>query len=53
MNKLHSLSHCKNEWAILLDADNFLTQGYLDAIFKEDWNNNFIYAPCWSHTFHR
>lgn len=52
MNKLKTLSLCKNEWAILLDADNILTKNYLDAIFKESpWNPNIIYAPSWAKTF--
>jgi len=52
MNKLQGLSNCKNDWVILLDADNILTQEYLDAIFKESLNSDTIYAPCWAHTFH-
>ena len=52
MNKLKTLSLCKNEWAVLLDMDNILTQNYLDAIFKEyPWNDKYIYAPEWAKTF--
>lgn len=52
INKLKTLSLCKNEWAILLDMDNMLTKNYIDAIYKEyPWNNKYIYAPEWARTF--
>lgn len=52
MNKLKSLSLCENEWVILLDADNILTQKYLNAIFNESpWDPNTIYAPSCAKTF--
>ena len=52
MNKLKTLSLCKNEWAVLLDMDNMLTKEYLDAIEKaQPWNPDIIYAPEWARTF--
>lgn len=52
LNKLEALSHCSNEWAILLDADNIILPGYIDALYKElPWNDKYIYAPIHARTF--
>ena len=52
MNKLKGLSNCTNEWAILLDMDNIILPGYVDAIYKEtQWNDKYIYAPIQARTF--
>lgn len=38
-NKIEAIKKCNNDWIILLDSDNFLTQKYLDSIpFKLDAN---------------
>lgn len=51
-NKLHSVSKCTNDWAILLDSDNIIKKDYIDTLFNiEEWNTNTIYAPVWAKTF--
>jgi|SRR6056300_260568 len=51
-NKLHSVSKCSNDWAILLDSDNIMKKDYIDTLFNiEKWNTNTIYAPVWAKTF--
>lgn len=50
-NKIKALSLCSNEWAILLDADNIIRKIYIDNLFKEKFNKNFIYTPDFAKTF--
>lgn len=50
-NKLKSLSHCNNEWALMLDADNVINNTFIEILCKENWNKEIIYAPDWAKTF--
>ncbi len=48
-NKLKSLSYATNDWCILLDSDNMISNQYIDKIFKiEKWNNETVYMPCFA-----
>lgn len=51
-NKLECVRKSTNEWIILLDSDNILTQNYIDSIPK-DLDKNTFYLPshaiCNSH----
>ena len=50
-NKIKAVELCKNEWVILLDADNIIEKNYIDVIFKENLQKDIIYAPEWARTF--
>ena len=51
-NKIEVISKCTNEWAILLDSDNVLSESYVDTLFKiPEWNQTIIYAPSNAITF--
>jgi len=45
-NKADSVSFAKNEWIVLLDSDNEISSGYIDAIEAlEMLHSHVIYAP--------
>ena len=45
-NKIHAVKQAKNDWLILLDSDNTITNEYLDTIFLiKEWKSDTIYAP--------
>ena len=45
-NKVGVLAECRNEWAVLLDADNTLPRAYLDRLFRlKVWVPDVIYCP--------
>lgn len=51
-NKIETVSKCTNEWAILLDSDNILSDSYIDTLFKiPQWDETIIYAPSNAITF--
>lgn len=43
-NKFHAIGFSKNDWIVLLDSDNKIDKGYLDAIPKELFADT-IYMP--------
>jgi hypothetical protein len=45
LNKLETIKHCQNEWVILLDSDNKITNDYIDVIKKLDKDENILYVP--------
>lgn len=46
INKAIAASHTKNDWVILLDADNFFDKEYVDAIYNlPEWKQHTIYCP--------
>jgi len=45
MNKLEAVKHSKNEWVILLDSDNKITNDYIDIIKNLDKDENVLYLP--------
>jgi len=45
-SKIMAISHCKNEWAIILDSDNALSETYVDRLYHiSAWNPKLIYCP--------
>jgi hypothetical protein len=45
-SKIMAISHCKNEWAIILDSDNALSETYVDRLYHiTAWNPKLIYCP--------
>ena len=45
-SKIIAISHCKNEWAIILDSDNALSETYVDRLYHiTAWNPKLIYCP--------
>src|SRR4028119_231587 len=45
-SKIMAISHCKNEWAIILDSDNALSETYVDRLYHiTAWNPKLIYYP--------
>jgi hypothetical protein len=45
-SKIMAISHCKNEWAIILDSDNALSETYVDRLYDlTAWNPKLIYCP--------
>jgi len=45
-SKIMAISHCKNEWAIILDSDNALSETYVDRLYHiTAWNPQLIYCP--------
>jgi len=45
-NKLETVSHCKNDWVILLDSDNIIDTDYIDVLYDiDDWKSNVFYTP--------
>ena len=45
-SKIMAISHCKNEWAIILDSDNALSETYVDRLYHiSAWNPQLIYCP--------
>jgi glycosyltransferase involved in cell wall biosynthesis len=51
-NKIETVSKCTNEWAILLDSDNVLSESYIDKLFEIPvWDETVIYAPSNAITF--
>ncbi len=45
-SKILAISHCKNEWAIILDSDNALSETYVDRLYHiSAWNPKLIYCP--------
>jgi hypothetical protein len=45
LNKLETIKHCQNEWVILLDSDNKITNDYIDIIKNLDKDENVLYLP--------
>lgn len=48
-NKIKSLTHCKNEWAILFDSDNLFSDNFFDVIKNIELSEDTIYSPCVAH----
>jgi hypothetical protein len=45
-SKIMAISYCKNEWAIILDSDNALSETYVDRLYHiSAWNPKLIYCP--------
>jgi len=46
-NKKIAVEHATNDYCILLDSDNIIGPGYIDAIYNNilQWTPNFIYQP--------
>jgi len=45
LNKLQAVKNCKNDWVILLDSDNKVTNSYVDIIKKLEKKENILYTP--------
>lgn len=45
LNKHEAVSKCKNEWLILLDSDNKITNEYIEVIKTVSREENMIYLP--------
>jgi glycosyltransferase involved in cell wall biosynthesis len=51
-NKLETVSKCENEWAILLDSDNIISNKFIDILYDiPEWDIKTIYAPMIAETF--
>jgi len=51
-NKNMAVSHCMNEWVILLDSDNSIDSTYIDAWLKEQpWDPKVLYCPDFAKPF--
>ncbi len=45
-SKYETVKRCSNEWVILLDSDNIIDNGYLEAFYKiKDLDKQVIYCP--------
>lgn len=45
-NKKRAIELAKNDWAILLDSDNIITERYIDRLYElSDWEENIAYCP--------
>ena len=45
-NKHRTVQHCETEWVVLMDDDNQLAPGYLDALFAlPEWEDGVAYLP--------
>jgi glycosyltransferase involved in cell wall biosynthesis len=46
LNKLRAIQSAKSEWVAILDSDNEINSGYIDAMFAViPWDPNTIYCP--------
>lgn len=46
LNKADAISFCKNDWVLILDSDNDLDEGYLNALYRVgSLDEDTIYAP--------
>lgn len=46
LNKAESLSYTANHFTILIDSDNIIDKGYIDAIYAiPEWDENTFYTP--------
>lgn len=45
LNKKKSIEYASNEWCIVFDSDNVLTNEYIDALFRENLHDKTIYCP--------
>lgn len=44
--KIRAVSKCRNDWAIILDSDNFLSRSYVDKLYEiPQWNSRVLYCP--------
>lgn len=44
--KYSAMDNATSAWCVLLDSDNVITSGYLDALYAQpDWAQNTIYQP--------
>lgn len=44
LNKLETIKYCQNEWVILLDSDNKITNDYIDVIKKLEKDEDVLYV---------
>jgi len=47
-NKKRAVELATNEWAVLFDSDNILTQEYISHIYAQAWTESTILAPVWA-----
>lgn len=47
-NKFIAISLCKSEFVCIIDSDNHIDKGYLDAIYGEEWKQDVILAPSYA-----
>lgn len=45
LNKLETIKKSSNDWVILLDSDNKITNEYVDVVAKLEKDNNSLYIP--------
>jgi glycosyltransferase involved in cell wall biosynthesis len=45
LNKYEAVKNCKNDWAILLDSDNIISNDYIEIVSKLDAEEDIIYCP--------
>ncbi len=46
LSKLTAVENCFTDWVVLLDSDNRIGPGYLDALYAApEWQSDTIYAP--------
>lgn len=48
-NKRNSAYLSESEWVVIFDSDNRLNTQYIDAIFKENWDEKTMYCPTFAH----
>ena len=46
LNKIYAVDACKNDWVIILDSDNWLSDKYLDSLYSVGkWSKDVLYFP--------
>jgi GT2 family glycosyltransferase len=45
LNKIKAVKSCKNDWIILLDSDNKISDDYVNKVLSINRNNNTVYIP--------